>query len=99
MAKKYANLLREKLRDEIVSVYFYGSRAFGKEKIDSDLDIFIVLKKAIKYNSKPNNTIFDIANRLNTENIYISPITYSKKYFNKYENTLFINEVKKGIKV
>lgn len=45
IAKNVKKELKSKLGDELVSVIFYGSRAKGTAKKDSDLDLFILMKK------------------------------------------------------
>ncbi|MFQ6083465.1 MAG: nucleotidyltransferase domain-containing protein [Candidatus Aminicenantia bacterium] len=37
--------LRDKLKDEIVSIRFFGSKTKGNYKKDSDIDILILVKK------------------------------------------------------
>ncbi|TSC93818.1 MAG: Uncharacterized protein CEN91_114, partial [Candidatus Berkelbacteria bacterium Licking1014_85] len=43
LAQSVKDDLRAELRDSLISVIFYGSRAKGNAKNDSDLDLFLLM--------------------------------------------------------
>lgn len=100
IAKKIKKELKEKLGDNLVSVIFYGSRAKGLAKKESDLDLFLLMKKKPKYKSKKNEIIIDIAYRyLDKNNLFVSPVVYGLKKYKKYKNLSYLREVNKGIRL
>lgn len=87
IAQNFQKELKNKLGDNLVSIYFYGSRAKGTAKKDSDLDLFLLMKKRPKLNSRTNRLLMEIVDRyLDQENIYISAIPYSVNDYNKWKN-------------
>lgn len=98
VAKEFKKRLKEKLGDHLISVIFYGSRAKGKSKNDSDLDLFLLMKRKPKLNSRTEDIIADLSlDYLNEKNLYISPVVYGREKFNKYRDSQYFEEVKKGI--
>ena len=82
-------------------VMVYGSRAEGKAKKDSDLDIFLLVKNRPKFSSKENEELSKIAfNILNRYNVYPSIVVYGNREYKRLENTPYLYWLKKtGIKI
>lgn len=102
IAKNFSKELKNKLGDELISVIFYGSRARGKTKKDSDLDLFLLMKKRPKINSRVGQLLIDTTSKyLDEENIYISAIPYGLHEYDKWKDYSpvlhWIN--KEGIKI
>lgn len=100
IAREIKNKLSKKLKDNLISVYFYGSRAEGKACEDSDLDLFVLVKKKPEFGSTEDDQITETTvNYLNKENIFVSTVVYDLKTYNKYKNLTYLKEVNKGIKL
>lgn len=100
IAREIKQKLSKKLKDNLISVYFYGSRAEGIAKEDSDLDLFVLVKKKPKYGSPEDDKIVDTtSNYLLKKNIFISTVVYDLKTYNHQKNLTYLREVNKGIKL
>lgn len=102
IAKSFKKELKNKLGDSLISVYFYGSRARGTAKKDSDLDLFLLMKNRPKLNSRVDKLLAKTVNRyLDQENVYISAVPYGINDYKKWKNyspvLYWIN--KEGIKI
>lgn len=100
IAKAIKKELKSRLGDKLISVILYGSRARGTAKKDSDMDLFLLMKKKPDYFGRDYDKIIEITDRYSdSDNLYVSPLTYSYfDYKNNYER-LFIREVNKGVKL
>ena len=97
---KAAKILKANVKkvfgNRVISVIVYGSRAEGRAQKDSDLDIFLLMKKRPKLSSKESNELSRIAfDILEKYNIYPSTVVYGEKEFNKLQNTPYIYWLKK----
>ena len=100
IAREVKQNLAENLKDNLISVYFYGSRAKGKAREDSDLDLFVLVRKRPKFGSGEDNSIAETTIKyLNQKNIYVSTVVYDLKHYNKYRNLSYLREVNRGIKL
>lgn len=88
------------LRSNLVSLRLFGSKVSGKDTKDSDIDIFVLIKRsspAIK------NEVIDLAFEVNLQyGVYISPRVVSLNLFNNpvFQITPFIkNVIKEGVKL
>jgi len=100
IARSVKNQLNRKLGNNLVSVILYGSRAEGTAKKDSDLDLFLLMRKKPRYGSHQDDAIVDVANKgLEKYNIQISPVVYSITSYRKQNNLSFIKAVNKGVRI
>lgn len=89
--------IRTKLRNEILSIKLFGSKARGDFTKESDVDIFILVKKRRGMRDKINDIASDYF--LNT-NIPLSPMVcslYEYKKNRKLGSFFFENIDKEGI--
>ncbi|MFH0924442.1 MAG: nucleotidyltransferase domain-containing protein [bacterium] len=95
---KFIEYLKQSLKDNLITIKIFGSKARGESKNDSDIDIFVLVRE-MNYGIIHN--ISGVASELNLEfNIVLSPLIFSleedKK--NRYYQTLFIKSLdKEGI--
>lgn len=100
IARDIKQKLVKNLKDNLISVYFYGSRAEGKAHEDSDLDLFVLVKKRPKFGSDEDNSIAKMMTYyLGKKNILVTPIVYDQEYYQKYKDLSYLREVRKGIKL
>lgn len=86
--------LREKLGDHIISIRLFGSKVRGDFEKDSDIDIFILVKKKVGIRDK----ISDIAAGYFFEyNVPLAPVVYSLFEYekNKKLGSFFFEQVEK----
>lgn len=87
LAKQIKDDLQKKLGDQLLAVYLYGSRARGTARPDSDMDLFLLMKRKPAFMSKTEDAITDITMKyLNNRNVYISPTTYSYNQYKKWRD-------------
>lgn len=87
LAKQIKVDLQKKLGDQLLAVYLYGSRARGTAHPESDMDLFLLMKRKPTFMGKEENAISDIAMKyLNNRNVYVSPTTYSYNQYKKWRN-------------
>lgn len=100
IAKEIKGELKKKLGDKLISVILFGSRARGTAKNDSDMDLFLLMKEKPNYFSRDFDKIIKITDKyLDSDHLYVSPITYGQTEYKKNRHRLFIREVKKGVKI
>lgn len=100
IAKRIKKELKNQLGDKLISVILYGSRARGEDWKESDMDLFLLMKKKPGYFSPEADVIFEITDKyLDRDNIYVSPVTYGLREYKKYKGLNFLREVSKGIKL
>lgn len=96
--KNFSKQLSDKLKDNLVSIQLFGSRARGDFHKDSDIDILVVLKNPAE---DQINFIYDTAMLSSCQyNVYLSVKIFSKKEFDYYKSipTRFIqNVLKEGL--
>jgi predicted nucleotidyltransferase len=91
--RSFVKEIREKLGNEILDIRLFGSKARGDFKEDSDIDIFILVKK-----KKARDKISDIAaDYFFKTNIPLTPVVYSLFEYKKNRElgSFFFENVKK----
>ncbi|MEW6556877.1 MAG: nucleotidyltransferase domain-containing protein [Elusimicrobiota bacterium] len=92
--------LRKKLDKEIVEIKLFGSRVKGNYLPDSDIDLFILVKrKKIKVSDVVDKIIFDCVFNYN---LPLSPVLYDLSEFRqnlKLGSFFFENVQKEGIDI
>lgn len=58
--ENFVEILKEKWKEELISVVLFGSYASGKEREDSDIDILIIKKNLPKSRLKRRDEIYKI---------------------------------------
>lgn len=100
IARSVTKELKSKLKDNLISVVFYGSRAEGKAHKDSDLDLFVLVREKPEYGSPEDDKIVETTvDYLNKKNVFVSTVVYDLKTYNKLKNLTYLKEVNKGIKL
>ena len=92
--KSFVKEIREKLGDDILDIRLFGSKARGDFQEDSDVDVFILIKKK----GEVREAIGDIAADYFFEtNVPLAPVVYSLFEYKKNEElgSLFFENVKK----
>lgn len=100
IAKAIKKDLKSKLGDKLISVILYGSRARGTARKDSDMDLFLLMKNKPNYFGRDFDKIAEITDKyVDSDKIYISPVTYSQTDYKKNKERLFIREVNRGVEI
>lgn len=69
--KDFLQKLRSALRDKIIEVKLFGSKARGEDMADSDIDVLVVVSEA---STEIEDQVLDIAFEVNLKHeVYISP--------------------------
>ena len=93
--RKFINILRDRFSSEITRVVFFGSRAKGVSRSNSDYDLFVILRTK---NPIVVRAIYSIiVDFLVQFNVDISLKIYSISLYNREEKigVPFINEINK----
>ncbi|MBI2588363.1 nucleotidyltransferase domain-containing protein [Candidatus Berkelbacteria bacterium] len=87
IAQQVSREFKNKLGNRLVSVFLYGSRARGKARRDSDIDLFLLRKKRPKFGGREEDIITETTVKyLNSNNLYVSAIPYGIKDYQKNKN-------------
>lgn len=86
--------LREKLGSDIITIRLFGSKVRGDFEKDSDIDIFILVKKKTEIRDKISDIAADYFFRYN---IPLTPVVYSLFEYkkNKELGSFFFEQVEK----
>ena len=72
--REFAQRVRKKLPTQLVTMLLFGSKARGDSRADSDIDIFLLVKKS---NKTTNRGIVDAADAVYWKyDVMLSPIEY-----------------------
>jgi len=97
--KELKQIISKNLCPICEEVILYGSVSKGEEKLDSDLDIFILVKND-KSKKDIERKLADLQNSILMEfNIPISSSIFTRKEFEAKKSTKFIKEVVQGEKL
>jgi len=98
IVKKVAGNLKKELREQIMDVILFGSRARGDFQSESDYDILVlVTKKTKELRDKIDEIVWEIAWE---HNVVITAFIYEKSRFeNDRFEPLFMNIQKEGVLV
>jgi uncharacterized protein len=95
------NILKEYFkqvdRDRLDKVILFGSRARGDEKIDSDIDILVVLKGVFDYSQEIERTGEFLSSFSLENNIVISRAFVELQTFLTEDTPFFLNVKKEGM--
>lgn len=98
IVKKVADNLNKELKEQIMDVILFGSRARGDFQPESDYDILVlVAKKTKELRDKIDEIVWEIAWE---HNVVITALTHEKSRFdNDRFEPLFMNIRKEGLLV
>ncbi len=98
IVKKVADNLKKELREQIMDIILFGSRARGDFQSESDYDILVLVSKKTKeLRDKIDEIVWEIAWE---HNVVITAFTYEKSRFeNDRFEPLFMNIQKEGVLV
>ena len=98
--EKFKIVLQKELKDELLEVILFGSKARGDARKDSDIDVLIIISSDDWHKSDiVHSIVIDI---LLEDEILISPKTISNKHYNYLCNIKapFIkNVIREGIQI
>lgn len=92
---EFKRRLLQELGEEVLELKLFGSRARGKFRKDSDIDVLVVLKSRSK---RKKDFILDLTIELLYKyGVLISPLVYSKKEYLRYRRlpSIFLQIVEK----
>ncbi|MBU1628142.1 nucleotidyltransferase domain-containing protein [bacterium] len=100
MVDDFSSSLLKKLKDEVVSIKLFGSKARGDYHKHSDIDLLVILRhKNKEIDEKLSEVEWETLERYNFQS-YISVAAYSQKEFegfNRLETPFSQNVTKEGI--
>lgn len=98
IVKQVADTLKKELKEQILDVILFGSRARGDFQSESDYDILVlVTRKTKELRDKIDEIVWEIAWE---HNVVITAFIYEKSRFEKDRfEPLFMNIQKEGILV
>ncbi|MDJ1183792.1 nucleotidyltransferase domain-containing protein [Roseofilum casamattae] len=87
----------EQYQDNLDTLILYGSQARGDAKIDSDIDLLIILKRAFSYREEIQRTSEFIADLSLEYNTVISRAFVSTERYERENSPFFLNVRREGI--
>jgi predicted nucleotidyltransferase len=92
--KAFAKELKEKLGNEIITIRIFGSKVRGDFEKDSDIDIFILVKRKRDIRDKISDIAADYFFQFN---VPLAPVVYSLLEYekNKELGSFFFEQVEK----
>lgn len=97
LLKQLYEALSNRLGNRLQSIYLYGSHARGEARLDSDIDVLIVLNIECDPYQMINQT-GDIAAELSLQYDTVISFTFATaEYFNQMQIPFFMNIRKEGI--
>ncbi len=93
------NELSRILGEKLDSVLLFGSQARGDAKVDSDVDVLVVIRGDFDYGELIKRTS-DVVSELSLQNdITISRVFISKEHFEHDQNPFLLNVRREGIRI
>ncbi|MGD1701379.1 nucleotidyltransferase domain-containing protein [Dapis sp. BLCC M229] len=84
-------------QDNLISLILFGSQARGDAKLDSDIDILVVLKEKIIQDDRRNNIIAFISDICIEYGVLVSCVYVSEFQFKQEKSPLLLNIHQEGI--
>ena len=95
--QKLKEYLQELYQDNLDKVILFGSEARGEAKIDSDIDIAIVLKNEFNLDLEIENTSQFVADLCLDYGVLINRLFVSTNYYQNYQSALTHSLQREGI--
>lgn len=102
LIEKFSQKLRERLGKKIVEIRLFGSKATGRDKKESDIDLLVVLDKKSR---EAEDIIVDLELEMMEEydyKPYFSTLVFEKEEFsrlNKLKTNFMLNVAEEGMAV
>lgn len=93
--REFKEKVKDVLKDNLISLRFFGSKVRGEDSPESDIDILVEVKRL---NGKVWDEVMDIAFEVNLRwEVYISPRVVQEKKFRspKWSVTPFVQIIQK----
>ncbi len=95
--QKLKEYLQDLYQDNLDKVILFGSEARGEAKIDSDIDIAIVLKNEFNLDLEIEKTSYFIADLCLDYGVLINRLFMSRSYYQNHQSALTRNLQREGI--
>lgn len=94
---KLKNYLETLYQDELEQIILFGSQARGEAKLESDIDVLIILKNPFSYYNEVHEISQFISDLCLEENLFVSCCFTNKEQWKTENNVFFRNIKREGI--